>query len=244
MRVEIFVQARMGSTRLPGKVLVKAAGKTLLEHLCERLQRVKEADSFSILTTTNAKDDVLEEFCKKNDLSCYRGPEDDVLTRFYQVAEKRRPDAIVRITADCPLIDPQIIDQVILEYKNGSYDYVSNSLERTYPRGMDVEIFSYKTLQDTSTMAQSDEEREHVTLYMYRHPELFSLYNVSQKENSSQYRLTVDTTEDFQLIKLLLERLYPEKPNFSLQNIVDTLKRHPEWAKINAHIQQKPLKSS
>lgn len=243
MRVEIFVQARMGSTRLPGKVLLPVLEKPLLYYLVERLLRVKEAETCVIVTSYNPCDDVIEAYCKENKIACFRGPEEDVLTRYYEAAKKRNPDAIVRITADCPLIDPEGIDAVIASYKKSfpAIDYASNCLERTYPRGMDVEIFSLKALEKAFKEAISVEEREHVTLYLYRHPELFRLQNIKNSSDQSQFRLTVDTEEDYRLIRLLIEHLYPTNPQFTMHDILACLNNHPEWLAINAHIQQKPL---
>lgn len=245
MKVEIYVQARMGSTRLPGKVLKTVLDKPLLAYLVERLNRCKEADAVAILTTILPIDDVIVDFCKKNKILCYRGPDEDVLSRYYQVAKQRKPDAIVRVTGDCPLIDPVVVDNVIRQYKEAkpSYDYVSNSLERTYPRGLDVEIFSYEVLEKAFTDAKKDFEREHVTPYLYMHPEIFKLKNVSSPIRLDQHRWTVDTPEDFELISLILKHLYPKNPNFSTEDILDLLQQHPDWSKINANIIQKKLVS-
>lgn len=240
-RIEIYVQARMSSTRLPGKVLKEVLGKPLLFYLTERLKRAHQADAVAILTTTSPKDEPIRSFCKENKILCYEGPEDNVLERYYQVAKERRPDAVVRVTSDCPLIDPQIIDEVILAYKTDSpdVDYVSNTLTRTYPRGMDTEVFSYDALEKTYLSAKSPDEQEHVTLFMYRHPEIFKLKNVACKKGNSGFRLTVDTEDDFKLINLLLHELYLKNPEFVLRDILDLLQKHPEWVKINAHIEQK-----
>lgn len=241
--LEIYVQARMGSTRLPGKVLKTILKKPLLEFLIERLEKVTQADGFCILTTTNKEDDAIVNFCEERKVKYYRGPDEDVLARYYQVAQKRRPDAIVRITSDCPLIDPAIIDEVISAYKEAwpQFSYVSNGLERTYPRGMDVEVFSFDALEEAALNAKNPEEREHVTPYIYRHPETFCLCNVSEEKDLSDYRLTVDTIEDFELIRLILEDIYPINPTFNLQDIMRVFKEHPDWKLINAHIKQKNL---
>lgn len=243
MRVELFVQARMGSTRLPGKVLLPVLEKPLLFYLVERLQRVTGIDACVIVTSYHPRDDVIEAYCKEHKIACFRGPEEDVLTRYYEAAKKRNPDAIVRVTADCPLIDPEGIDAVITAYKKSdpAIDYASNCLERTYPRGMDVEIFSLKALEKAFKEAVEAQEREHVTLYFYRHPELFRLQNIRNSSDESRFRLTVDTEEDYRLIRLLIEHLYPKNPQFTLRDILACLDSHPEWLAINAHIRQKPL---
>lgn len=245
MKTEIYVQARMGSTRLPGKVMLPVLNKTLLEYLLERLADVKEADTIAILTTTNPADDNIVSFCKERNILCYRGSEENVLERYFEVAKKRKPDAIIRITSDCPLIDPDIVDKTIKAYKENfpSYDYVSNSLEHTFPRGLDVEVFSYTALEETFKNAIREDEKEHVTPYIYRHPEKFKLKNIYSDQDLSSLRLTVDTKEDFKLIRLILEHLYPQKPHFRLRDILELLRNHPNWIEINANIQQKKLKT-
>lgn len=240
-RVEIFVQARMASTRLPGKVLKQVLGKPLLGFLLERLARVKGADACVVVTSINPKDDAIVGYCKENGIPCYRGPEEDVLTRFYQVAKERAPDAIVRICADCPLIDPEVVDLAISNYKSlaPSIDYLSNCLKRSYPRGMDTEVFSLQALEQAYTQAQTAAEREHVTPFIYQHPEFFQLQNLEYTRDFSHLRLTVDTIEDFSLIAKILEGLYPQNKNFSLADVLKLLELHPELTQINAHVQQK-----
>lgn len=243
MKIEIFVQARMGSTRLPGKVMMQVLGKPLLGHLLERLKVSREANAVVVLTSSNPEDNVIERFCHEEGVLCFRGPEEDVLTRFHLAAKKRLPDAIVRITADCPLMDPEIVDNLIRTYRDTfpKYDYISNTMERTFPRGLDVEIVSFKALDRAFKEALEASEREHVTMYFYRHPEIFHLYNIASQQLASLSRLrwTVDTSEDFALIQLIIENLYPNNPNFRFQDIVDLLAIHPDWSQLNAHIQQK-----
>lgn len=243
MQIEIYVQARMGSTRLPGKVMLRVLDKPLLGFLLDRLKEVKECDAIVVLTTTEAIDDAIEDFCYTNKVACYRGPEEDVLARYYQAAVLRSPDAIVRVTADCPLIDPEVIDLVIRTYKTNfpNHDYISNSLERSYPRGLDAEIFSFRVLDEAYHKAKADFEREHVTPYLYRHPELYHLKNVKSAEMLSHHRWTVDTKEDFLLVKLILEHLYPSNPHFRTKDVLELLQRHPDWININAHVKQKNL---
>lgn len=240
MRIEIYVQARMGSTRLPGKVLRPVMNKPLLAYLIERLRHVTEADAFAILTTTAKQDDAIVKLCQELDVPCYRGPEEDVLLRYYQVAQQRRPDAIVRITADCPLIDPQITDQVIRTFRQAwpKWDYVST---QHFPRGLDTEVFSYAALERAALEAKDPAEREHVTPYLYRYPELFHTHLLKCPTDLSHHRWTVDTLEDFKLVELILKKLYTSHPVFHMQEIVDLLQQHPEWVRINAHIKQKTL---
>lgn len=243
MRIEIYVQARMGSTRLPGKVMMPVLGKPLLGYLIERLKRVQGASAIAVLTTTNLLDDVIDTYCKDIGMLCYRGPEEDVLARYRQVAIERKPDAIVRITGDCPLIDPEEVDKAIKVFKDAYplYDYVSNCIERTYPRGLDTEIFSLGALEHAFQEGTVPYEREHVTPFLYLHPELFSIKNVDSQESLGVHRWTVDTPEDFLLVQTILENVYPDNPKFQMRDVVNFLTQHPEVMKINAHIQQKTL---
>ena len=173
----------------------------------------------------------------------YRGSEEDVLSRYYEAATEFGTDIVVRVTSDCPLIDPAVVDKVIKYYKNNweKYDYVSNTLTRTYPRGMDNEVFSYKALQEAYYNAQEQLEREHVTPYICCHPERYRLDNVSHHENQSQHRWTVDQIEDFLLIENIIQALYPNNPQFNMTDVLILLKEHPEWVKLNAGVEQKKI---
>lgn len=241
MRTVIINQARMTSTRLPGKVLKEVMGKPLLEYQIERLKKVKQADDLVIATTINESDQPIIELCKKLNINYYRGSEEDVLSRYYEAAKQYQADVIVRVTSDCPLIDPAVVDEVINNFRKstGKYDYVSNTLERTYPRGMDTEVFSIEALKEAYDKAVLTPEREHVTLYIYSHPEKFRLFSVKYKKDESSHRWTVDTEEDFILIKAILEELYPQKPDFTMEDCLELMVKRPELIKINQHVQQK-----
>ncbi len=242
-KIVIIVQARMTSTRLPGKVLKEVLGKPLLAYQLERLRRVRLADEIVLATTINQTDDVLAAFAVQEGIACYRGGEQDVLDRYYQAAVIAKADVVVRVTSDCPLLDPGIVDQVIQNYcEPPQVDYVSNTLSRTYPRGLDVECFSFAALQAAWEKAGQAYEREHVTPYLYQQ-DVFSKKEVKAEADYSSYRWTVDTSEDFQLICLLLEEIYPLNPCFSWQDVLQALKRHPEWNQINAEIEQKKLEA-
>lgn len=264
LRVVIIVQARMGAHRLPGKPLKQVLGVPLLGYQIERLRRVTAADAIVIATTTNPLDQPIVDFCNQEQIPFYRGSEEDVLDRYVKAAHSFAADVVVRITADCPLIDPAVVDQVITYYLDHypDYDYVSNTLDLdsgskdcvnlpssiaasrsklTYPRGMDVEVFSAKSLQEADLNGVLPEEREHVTVYIYRHPESFNLGCVTLEPNESRHRWCVDTQEDLTLITKIIEALYPVNPEFTLQDILDLLKQHPTWPLINAHVQQKKL---
>lgn len=239
----IIVQARMTSTRLPGKVLMEVLGKPLLAYQLERLRRVRLADEIVLATTINRTDDVLAEFAAQQGIACCRGDEQDVLDRYYQAAVMAKADVVVRVTSDCPFLDPGIVDQVVQTYQEPPQaDYVSNTLSRTYPRGLDVECFSFKALETAWKNANKAYEREHVTPYLYQQ-DVFIKKEVKAEADYSGYRWTVDTPEDFQLICLLLEEVYPLNSCFSWQDVLQALERHPEWNKINAEIEQKKLEA-
>ena len=210
MKVVIIDQARMTSTRLPAKVLKKVLDKTLLEYQIERLQRVKLADQIVVATTINDTDQPIVDLCDRLSIATYRGSENDVLARYYDAAVAHQADAIVRVTSDCPVIDPQVIDKVIQYYldTHPKYDYVSNCLERSYPRGMDTEIFSFKVLEQTFHKALAQPDREHVTSFIHRQGGIYHLSQVNYVKNFSEYRWTVDTAEDFELIQ---KNIFPHK---------------------------------
>ena len=241
MKIVIIVQARMTSTRLPGKVLKKVLDKPLLEYQIERLRRVKLADEIVIATTTNETDEPIVELCNSLSTPYFRGSEEDVLSRYYETAKAHQADVIVRVTSDCPLIDPQVIDRVIQFYidHQTKYDYVSNCLERTYPRGMDTEVFSFKALQEAWLEATALPDKEHVTPFIYRQPQRYRLTSIKYSENRSHHRWTVDTPEDFELIKRMIEAIYPQLADFTLIDCLTLLQNNPTWLTINANIQQK-----
>jgi spore coat polysaccharide biosynthesis protein SpsF len=241
-KVVIVIQARMQSTRLPGKVLKKVLDKPLLFYLIERLRSVANADRIVVATTQSKADDAIASYCKRNDIIFYRGDEKDVLGRYCEAAKKNHADIVVRITADCPLIDPAVVDKVIKFFLDHNFDYVGNTLSLTFPRGMDTEVFSMKTLEEADLAAKLESEREHVTLYIYRHPERFKLANVSYVQDKSDYRLTVDTKEDFDLIKKIIEKLYTQNPDFTLEDILNLLEKNPKLSNINCHVAQKQIK--
>lgn len=233
----------MGASRLPGKPLKNVLKRPLLSYQIERLKQVKSCDQILVATTVDEKDDPIVALCKKEKISYFRGSELDVLDRYYQAAKAFKADIVIRVTGDCPLIDPEIIDQVISYYKESKLDYVSNSLERTYPRGLDTEVFSFALLERAAIEATLEEEREHVTLFFYTHPELFSLGCLKHSSDLSFHRWTVDTVEDFDLVSRLLSAIYPKNPEFRLKDVLETFEKHPDWIQINAHIQQKPTTS-
>lgn len=241
LKVVAIIQARMNSTRLPGKVLYKVLNQALLTLQIERIKRVPLIDEIVIATTINSGDEPIIELCQKLDVAYYRGSELDVLTRYYEAATVFKANAIVRLTSDCPVIDPFTINRVISHYlfHSSSLDYASNILKRSYPRGMDTEILSIEALRVAHHEATSMHDREHVTPYIYNNPERFRLEPVEYISNESHHRWTVDTIEDFQLIAKIIEALYPSNPGFTLEHMLALLQEHPEWLEINAFVKQK-----
>lgn len=242
-KVIAIIQARMGSTRLPGKVLMNIDGKTILSHVVDRVRQCKKIDDVIVATTTLEKDDLIVKELEKINCNYYRGSEENVLDRYYNTAKLYKGDIIIRITSDCPLIDPNVIDDMIDYYLSHDYFMVSNvglQMEnRTYPRGLDTEIFSFELLKKAWLNADKNYEKEHVTLYMYENEN-----NICYFKNNidlSKYRLTVDTIEDFNLIKSIYEKLYIDKKYFYLDDIIKLLIENPQLYEINKNIEQKKI---
>lgn len=239
MKTVIIVQARMTSTRLPGKVLKEVLGKPLLEYQIERLRRIKFAEEIVIATTENETDQPIVNLCNRLSVAYFRGSEEDVLARYYGAATAHAADVVVRITSDCPVVDPEVCVETInwfLQHRN-ECDYLR--LEKC-PRGLDVEVFSFKVLEECFREATEKPDREHVTTFIYRrHPERYRIKYMDFPENLSHYRWTVDTFEDFELIKRIIERLYPLKAYFTYVDILDVMEKNPEWYYINNKVRQK-----
>lgn len=243
MKTVIIVQARMTSTRLPGKVLKTVLDKTLLAYMVERLRRVKLADEIVIATTLNDTDQPIVEECERLGVAYTRGSENDVLARYYEAAKLHKADVIVRVTSDCPAIEPAVMDQVIRFYFDhpGEYQYVSNSLTQSFPYGLAVEVFPFTALEEAYREATAEPEREHVSPFIYTRPERYRIGQVVHPVNHSHHRWTVDTPEDFELIKRIFEALYPVKPEFEMADVLALLEKHPDWVEINSHVRQKKL---
>jgi len=242
MRIHAIVATRMTSTRLPVKVLLPLGGKPALTRLVERLRRSRYLDGIVIATTTNPEDDIVADTARGEGVHFYRGSEEDVLARTVEAAEAFRADYIVQVTSDCPLIDADTIDAVIERMLEHPYlDYVGNHLVRTYPLGFCAEIFRTDELRRIERQTSDPADREHVSLYYYEHPERYKLSNVEAPHmlRHPEYRLTLDTEDDYVLIRHLFEMLYPHKPGFTLYDLVRYLQSHEEWAGINRHIVQK-----
>ncbi|MCX7875178.1 MAG: glycosyltransferase family protein [Melioribacteraceae bacterium] len=239
INITAIIQARLGSTRLPQKIFLPLFDKPILWHVVERVKKSKLIKNVIVATTDLEEDDLVENFCINNNINFFRGSSDDVLSRYYYAAKKFQSDLIVRITADCPLIDSNIIDEVINFYLNNNVDYASNVLERTFPRGYDTEVFSFNALEKAFIEAENLSEREHVTPFIYNHPDLFKLLSFKHKKDYSFYRLTVDTQEDYSLIKIIYDSLFIKNNFFGLTEVINFLENNPELTKINQHIEQK-----
>ena len=241
MKTLAIVQARMTSTRLPGKVLLPILGKPMLSLQLERMRRSKTLDEIVVATTINAADDPLVALCKLEGIDFFRGSEHDVLSRYDAAARLFGATTIVRITSDCPLMEPDLIDQVVNVFVQGKgqLDYASNMLQRSFPLGLAVEVFSRDALEHAHREAINDAEREHVTPYIYWRPETFRLGSISHDSDLSHHRWTVDTPEDFDLVSKIFSELYPYDPSFGISEVLQLLHRHPEWSAINSHVSQK-----
>lgn len=237
-KIVTVIQARMGSSRLPGKVLLPLAGKPLLLRMYERVAASKYVGEIVIAVTEDESDNELTVLCKKNNLNFFRGSSVDLLDRHYKTAKKYDAEAVVKIPSDCPLIDSDIIDKVILYYINNSdkFDFVSNLHPPSYPDGNDVEIMSFDALKRAWINAKKNFEREHTTPYIWENAEKFRIGNVLWEtgfDYSMTHRFTIDYKEDYEFIKRVYEELYHKNPRFGLNDILSLLKEKPEIKKIN-----------
>lgn len=228
-----ILQARVSSSRLPGKVLKSILGKPMLARQIERVLQSRRIDQLIVATSTDPSDDDLENLCRQINLPCFRGSLNDVLDRFYQAAKIWQPQNVVRLTGDCPLIDPEIIDSVIDLFLAENYDYVSNATQPTFPDGLDAEIFRFSILEEAWKEATLPSQREHVTPFFHRQPERFQIGHYRHTEDLSRLRWTVDETEDFTLVTKIYEALYPANPEFRMQDVLSLLHQRPDLAAIN-----------
>jgi len=229
----------MTSSRLPGKVMLKANGKPMLEHLIRRLKRVTSIDEVILATTVNGTDDCLVDLSKELGIACFRGSEDDVMQRVIGAAESVAADVIVQITADCPIIDPLIVEQCVQTYLHNRVDYLSNGDVPGYPIGMASPIFTLQTLKKSARMTNEPADREHVSLHIRNHPELFRpFYLLPQSDiNWGALRLCLDEKKDYDLLKEIIEYFGDRNPFFTCGEVVNLLRENPEWCRINASVQ-------
>ncbi len=229
-----IVQARMGSTRLPGKVMRSLIGKPVLWHVVDRLRFCKEVDAIVVATTTESEDDVIEDWCCAHWVRCFRGSRDDVLDRYYQAAKFYQVSSILRITADCPAIDPVVVDELLHEYQAHTLD--AYGLAGEFPDGLDCEVVSFSALERAWKEAEMASEREHVTPYIHGHSELFRVGKFEKFHNLAHHRWTLDEELDFHFLERVFLRLYREDLPFDTSDILALLEREPELLTINGGI--------
>ena len=229
------LQARMSSSRLPGKVLSPVLGEPMLLRQIERIKRARQISQLIVATSSESSDDAIERVCATRQVSCFRGDLDDVLDRFYQIAKRSAAEHVVRLTADCPLIDPQLIDDVIELHLKGGFNYTSNAIERTFPDGLDVEVATFESLEIAWRESQLPSEREHVTEFIQNRPERFKLGHQKQSADMSLMRWTVDQPEDLDFVRAIYSALYTDRPEFNWKDVLVYLKSNPALCKMNAH---------
>lgn len=236
MRIGAILQARMSSSRLPGKVLKPLLGRPMLEVELDRLRKSKRLDVLAVATSVDASDDAIESFCRERGLACYRGSLNDVLDRYYQAARAAGLDVVVRVTGDCPLIDPAIVDLVIEQFLERKVDYCANTVppdDSTFPDGTDVEVFSFAALERAWREAKKPSEREHVTFYLWQTPGLFKTSRVDWPEKLTDYRLTVDYPDDLDFVAAVLVELEKRRQVGSMTEVISLLKEKPALMEIN-----------
>ncbi|AOQ23412.1 3-deoxy-manno-octulosonate cytidylyltransferase [Moorella thermoacetica] len=242
-KVIAIIQARMGSERLPGKVLRDLVGKPMLAHMLERVKFARTINAIIVATSRLEQDDAVADLAQNCGVMVYRGDEEDVLSRYVEAATQVKAEVVVRLTGDCPLIDPGTIDKVVLEFLKGGCDYVATHIEGSYPRGLDVEVFSYRTLLQVNELAPAGKNpaREHVTWLIGRRPDLFRrrLVEAEAGLNRPHYRLCVDTIDDFRLIEKIYKEFYRPGEIVNIEAVLRFLDEHPEIARLNAHVKQK-----
>lgn len=242
-----IIQARMGSTRLPGKILMKLAGREILWHIVERVKRAKTVDKIVVATTVNPEDNEVEKFCQDNNLLYYRGSAENVLERYYLAAEKFGGDIIVRATGDCPLVNPQIIDLCVQAFIKNGCDYISDVSPSDEPKGrlQEVEVLSIKALKKAYENAQESYELEHVTPYIWENKKgefkIGPIVPIDEKYNRD-YRVVVDYPEDFKLMEKIYEKFYKPSEIIDVAEVFFHLDKNPDWSAINANCKQKTLK--
>ena len=233
LKIVASIEARMTSSRLPGKVLMQADGKPLLQHMVERIRKAKLVDEIVVATTINDSDSPIVELCNQLGIKVFRGSEDDVLQRVLDAHQSLNSDVIVELTGDCPLIDPEVIDQVVQEYLNSDIDYVSNAHVRSYPDGYDVQVFSFSVLNKVNEKVKSKEDREHVSLYIYKSGE-FTLKAVVAEEEIRwpELRVTLDNKGDYLLIKNIIEVAAAEGKEYNVKEVVQYMKKNPKLLEL------------
>ncbi|MGD0212631.1 MAG: glycosyltransferase family protein [Terriglobales bacterium] len=241
MRVVAIIQARMGSTRLPGKVLKDLGGETVLARVVKRTRRAILLDEVVVATSVLPADDAIVRECESLKVACFRGDELDVLDRYYRAAQKFAADAIVRITSDCPLIDPELIDATIRSGLDQRADYASNALIEMYPRGLGVEVCTVNALARAWSDGKENYQRTHVTPYLYENQELFKVVSIIGEADYSKYRWTLDTPEDLELIRAIYQH-FGNRDSIRWIEVLDLMEARPDLAALNSHVRQKALR--
>ncbi len=240
MQTDIIIQARIGSSRLPGKTMLSLAWKEGLWHVVERCKKVQNINSIIVATTNELKDNIIERFCIKHNIQYYRGDEMNVLKRYYEAAKQYWSEAVVRITSDCPLIDPEIITWCIdmLQNSDGA-QYVSNCFDRVFPRWLDCEVFTFSALEDAYKNAKDLSDLEHVTPYIRRNSRTKPF--VVSHEFQWDFRVTLDQIEDYQLLSQIYDRFYRDGEIIDVKRVIEYLKANPEIANTNRSVEQKKV---
>ena len=243
MKIGAIIQARVGSSRLPNKVMMDLFGKSVLNHVITRLKQSNLLDEIIIATTTNVSDNIIINEAISLGVKSFRGSELNVLERYYITAIHHSLDVVVRITSDCPLIDPRILDKMISFYSRNTFDIITNggtdALQRTFPRGLDIEIFSFNSLREAYLNATKPYQLEHVTPYLYENSN--NAYFYKNRINLSHHRWTLDTQEDWDFIYKVYTFLYHGNHNFYMKDILKLLSKHKYLTEINSHIEQKRI---
>lgn len=241
-KIVATIEARMTSSRLPGKILLDLAGKPALQHIVERLRRSRYIDSVVVATTDRSTDDPVEVLCRRLGCACFRGSEDDVLARVLGAAQSENADLIVEITGDCPAIDWRHADELIETFYSGEFDYVANTAgTHPYPVGFEVQVFPVSVLAEANGLTQNPVDHEHVSLYIYSHPERYRLHYVSAPPGlyHPEIEVTLDTQEDYRLIQSIYQSLYPQNEDFSALDVVNLLVKNPDWLRITRDVKRK-----
>lgn len=233
-----IIQARMSSTRLPGKVMLPLSGHPVIAHVFNQLSFSKQISKCVLATSLDITDDTLEKWAVESGRLCFRGSLNNVLERFYFAAQEYEADVVARVTADCPLIDPDVVDKVIAGFLDGKFDYYSNINPPTFPDGLDIEVFSFSALRKAFQEAKLDSEIEHVTPYLRNHPELFRVGNCESNKNYQDLRWTLDNKEDYELLKKVFEDLHSNGGYIHWQDVITYLHNHPSVKRINEHIER------
>ena len=248
MRIVATIEARMSSTRLPGKSMKKILGRPMLELLIERVKNCRKIDQIIVVTTKKSTDNIIEELSKKISVNCFRGSEDDVLDRVLKAAKSANADIILELWGDSPLIDSNILDNLIKYYLENDFDCVGTTLpnfKKTYPLGLSALIFPTKILDEIDKITQNPDDRENVSNYIYEHSEKYKVASLpcSDELNFPNLRFTVDEQSDFDVVKIIFENLYPINPKFSADDVIKFLNSNPHIKNLNKKVVQKRLKA-